>query len=409
MLGRFGFGRKRSGKLDRRFDFRVECGVASHIGLVRTSNEDAWHADGERHVFIVADGMGGHAAGEVAAALTLKTTAEAIIEGEAAIASFVESPSLDARRSVFATLQNAAERAHLRVRQEAERSPDCSGMGSTLDVVLLAGERAFIFHIGDGRVYLVRRHVTIQTTHDHDARAALGVKGSLPPPSRTSAPNRLLSAVGIGETVVGDCVSFDLESGDRLILCTDGIHQMIGDENTIGRRGGKADATANALVELALEKGGRDNATALVVDVHESLLDRKKPAHVPSRDLAVTLASPLLENVTKAHALKLLSAMVEVEVPDGRIPRVVTRDRVAYIVLDGEVERSDGAHLGAGAVLYAESLVDARRPTTYRANGKVRALRLRADDFREVCSADLRVAAELYERLARHLAHIGSP
>ena len=113
-----------------------------------------------------------------------------------------------------------------------------------------------------------------------------------------------------------------------------------------------------------------------------------------------------IARVPRPLALRLLSAAIDVDLPEGRIPRIVARDRVAYIVLEGEVRRSDGTSLGAGAVLYAESLVDARRPTTYEAAGVVRAVRLRADDFREVCAADLRLAATLYERLAKHLAHI---
>lgn len=93
-------------------------------------------------------------------------------------------------------------------------------------------------------------------------------------------------------------------------------------------------------------------------------------------------------------------------VPEGRIPRFFARDSVEYIVLEGEVRRSDGTSLGAGAFLYAESLLNARRPTTYEAFGIVRATRLRADDFRELCAADLRLAATLYEQLAGHLAHM---
>ena len=394
------------GRLAHRFDFRVECGADSHLGHVRKQNQDAWHADADMGVFVLADGMGGQAAGDVAAKLAVRTVSESLSAAATnVVRAYAASPSLEGRRQIFATMRAAAEEAHALVVRETEARPELKGMGATLDVVLFAGDRAFVLHAGDARVYLVRPEVIVQLTNDHDVRAVINLKGSLPPPTRTAVPNRLLNAVGVGGAIVCDFVTFEIASGDRLILCTDGVHQMIMDEAAMARRGGAADAAARDLVATALARGGRDNATAIVVDVRESRVPRKAQASA-SRDLDVALACPLLADLPRAQALRLLAAAVEVEIEGGKIPRVVTRDRVAYIVLDGEVSRSDGIALGAGAVLYPESLVDARRPRTFDAASPVRALRIRADDFRELCAGDPRLAALLYERLARHLAHI---
>jgi serine/threonine protein phosphatase PrpC len=399
-----------------RFDFRVDSAGHSELGLVRKENQDAWHADAEAACFVLADGMGGHAGGRIASTLAVQAVRDLVARRDADLRSFVTSPNLQTRRAVFDVMRAAAEHANKRVREEAARNSDWSGMGSTLDIVLLVRDRAFVLHVGDARVYLVRPGVTIQLTNDHDVRAALGVQSSIPPPARTAVPNRLLNAIGLGESFACDCVSFDVAPGDRLILCTDGVHQTVADEASLNGRGGTAATMAKSLIDGALAAGGRDNATAVVVDVREAIISRKAapapaPAsrgalhHEPARDLDVTLTSPLLTSIERAVALRVLSAAVEVELPAGRIPRIVARDRVAYVVLEGEVARSDGTLLGPGAFLYAESLVDARRRATYDAVENVRAWRLRSDDFREVCAQDPRIAAALYERLARHLAH----
>lgn len=393
------------GRLAQRFDFRVECGADSHLGHVRKQNQDAWHADADAGVFVLADGMGGQAAGDVAAKLAVRIMSDALDAAANDVRAYAAAPSLEGRRRLFSLMRAAAEEAHARVVKERESRPELQGMGATLDAVLFAGDRAFVLHVGDARVYLVRPEVIVQLTNDHDVRAVINLKGSLPPPTRTTVPNRLLNAVGAGSGVVCDFVTFEIATGDRLILCTDGVHQMIIDEAAMARRGGRPLDAARDLVATALARGGRDNATAIVVDVRESRVPRKAQASA-SRDLDVALACPLLADLPRAQALRLLAAAVEVEITDGKIPRVVTRDRVSYIVLDGEVRRSDGIALGAGAVLYPESLVDARRPRTFEAASVVRALRIRADDFRELCGGDPRLAALLYERLARHLAHI---
>lgn len=385
------------------FDFRVTSGAVSHRGLVRDDNEDAFHADAAAGLFIVADGMGGHAAGELASRLTVDTVRATLSEQQDELLAYVAEPSIDTRSGVFDAMQRAIDAAHQRVRAEGDRHPEWRGMGATVDVLLFARERAFLLHVGDSRVYLVRPSATIQVTDDHDVRMSLGVKGSIPPRAKTSVPNRLLNAVGVGATVASDRVSFAVASGDRLVLCTDGVHQMVQSEPKMGPRGGTAAHAAQRLIDAAITAGGRDNATAVVVDIGPPIGPRDD-GEAAARDLDVALSAPLLAMLSRPHALRILSAVVEVELSERRIPRIVAQDRVAYIVLDGEVSRSDGVALGAGAVLYPESLVEARRPATYTAQGKVRAFRLRSDDFREVCDADARLAAAAYRALARCLA-----
>jgi PPM family protein phosphatase len=393
-----------------RFNHRVSHAGTSHVGHVRTNNEDAWRADPATHLYAVADGMGGHDAGEVASATCLRVFFREMADPRAAAAApvFLASPTLRARRGVLDELRRAAAAANQAVREEAERLGSNSGLGCTLDAALLLGDRAFVLHAGDGRVYLGRSSATIQLTHDHDLRAVLAGEGRLGVSQRGSVHNQLLNAIGMNAEVAVECTFVELVAGDRLVLCTDGVHGMIGDEATIASLAKKGDAgvAANELVKAALARGGRDNATALVVAILESQVPPRS-AGAGTRDLATARACPLLAGLPEALVLHALTTSVEVELEaDKPIPRVVTTDHVAYIVLEGEAE-VNGVAMGPSALLYPESLVSmGRGQPRYKAVTPIRALRVRADDFREVCAADSHVAAALYERLSRHLASL---
>ncbi|HEY2515309.1 MAG TPA: SpoIIE family protein phosphatase, partial [Polyangiaceae bacterium] len=221
---------------------------------------------------------------------------------------------------------------------------------------------------------------------------------------------QILNAIGMNPTVDTDCTYVELFDGDRLVLCTDGVHEMIGDEAEIAAlaKSGRPSDAAQALVEAALDRGGRDNATALVIAVREARSTRE--ARVPTgsgRDLKTVRSCPLLVDLPEALVLRTLTLGVEVEIDaDKTIPRIVTADHVAYVVLEGEVDLGE-LRLGPSALLYGESLLRSGRGLPrFHAATPVRAFRLRADDFREVCATDTRFAAALYERLARHLASL---
>ena len=395
-----------------RFNHRVEHAAASHVGHVRADNEDAWRIDQSIPLFAVADGMGGHDAGEVAATLCLQVFFRCMtdVTANAAMTAFLASPSLRARRGVLDELRRAAQAANKAVRAEGERLDLKAGIGCTLDATLLLGDRAFVLHVGDGRVYLAREPATIQLTHDHDLRAVLAADGRLPVSQRSSIHNQLLNAVGMNPTVDTDCTYVELFEGDRLVLCTDGVHEMIGNEAEIAAlaKSGRPSDAAQALIDAALARGGRDNATALVINVLEARSSRETRVPTGSaRDLKTVRSCPLLVDLPEAVVLRALTLGVEVEIDaEKTIPRIVTADHVAYVVLEGEVDLG-GLRLGPSALLYGESLLRTGRGLPrFRAAKPVRAFRLRADDFREVCATDTRFAAALYERLARHLASL---
>jgi serine/threonine protein phosphatase PrpC len=394
-----------------RFHFGVQFAGASHVGRVRQNNEDAWRVDMDLGLFTIADGMGGHAAGEVAAMLGLDTLLNALKAPQViqCLDAYVSGPTLDARRSVVAAVRWAAQQAHSRILAEAEANKARRGMGCTLEAALLLGDSAFLVHVGDSRVYLARPSATIQLTHDHTIEGWRLLSGLRTPSERPSGRDALTSAMGLKDGPRIDDVFVELAQGDRIVLCTDGVHGQIESEATIARlsKTGAPQEAVHALIGAALDGGGKDNATVLIVDVGgRRRANAAFDGGVKARDLTLASHSYLLQGLPTVACSRVLSAGVETEFkPGAKLPRFFADDRVAYVVLEGEVNTPEGWVLGPSAILYPESLAGAGRGTQFcSALQPIRTLRIRSDDFREVCSSDVALAAALYERLARMLA-----
>ena len=404
-----------------RFDFRVDFASATEVGK-RKNNEDALAILPDLALFGVADGMGGHAAGEVAARIAIETVASVVREKEArrVLNRFSKDPTLEARHAMFALLRSTFQRANDAVRAEAEARQEATGMGTTLDVALLIRDRAFVAHTGDGRVYLARSSAVIQLTHDHALYESLVAAGTMRHTPRAGGEGRrrrnpLVNAVGIAKEVSVDTCFVELTRGDRLLLCSDGVHAEIESETVLGQllRTGSAQDGVNALVNYALRRGGRDNATGIVIEVCERFVARTtadgEPTSGPvSSDMLVARHSALLEDLPVSSVLAALAAAVEVEIAkDERVPRLVANDWVCYIIVSGQVEMPDGRVLGPPAMLFVESLMGVARegelPTVLE---NARLMRLRADDFAEVCAQDIELSNALHVRIARHLARM---
>ena len=385
-----------------RFDFRAGFATASDKGSRREHYEDAALLAPEIALFAVADGMGGHRAGEVAARLAVETVRRVLSgrDAQRAMDAYVAKADLATRRSVYAALRGAFEAANRAVLEDAAAHPEHAGMGTTLDVVWLARGNAFIAHAGDGRVYLARSRAMLLLTQDH--ASGTGSSSS----SRRSAG--ILNAIGLAETVQVDTLFVDVGRGDRVLLCTDGVHGQVEAEAELAElvRNGTPEQAVRALVARAGELG-RDNATGVVVEIGERFVKRTDHDRgLAAGDLERARQSPLLVDLPQSFALSALAAAVEVELPAGeRVPRLVTNDLVAYIVLDGTLRYGDRT-VGAGALVFPEALVGlAGQDEPPVVEQTTRLLRVCSDDFAEVC-ADPRLAAELYRRLAAHIARV---
>src|SRR5690606_22447556 len=142
--------------LDELTRVKLEAWLVTDVGVVRDHNEDSAFMEPSQGIFIVADGMGGHAAGEVASAMAVDTVKKTLEAAKPEIDAFKRAPSDAGRRAIVQLLQNAVLQAHQAVYQRGQSEQDKQGMGTTLDVVLVAGAEAFVAHVGDSRTYLVR-------------------------------------------------------------------------------------------------------------------------------------------------------------------------------------------------------------------------------------------------------------
>jgi serine/threonine protein phosphatase PrpC len=251
----------------------LEAWLVTDVGVVREHNEDSAFMEPTKGFFIVADGMGGHAAGEVASAMAVETVRKTLEGARTEIDAFKKAPSDAGRRGIVQLLQNAVLSAHQAVYQRGQAEPDKAGMGTTLDVVLVAGPEAFVAHVGDSRTYLIRDGKPSQITTDHTVAEVLVIEGKLTIEEAQVSPLRtiLVNAIGVSADVGVEMAHVTLRRGDRLLLCSDGMHDYFPAEDEIAQRL-SSDTPGKALeemVELAKTRGGHDNITGVVCQVLE--------------------------------------------------------------------------------------------------------------------------------------------
>lgn len=249
----------------------LEAWLVTDVGVVRDHNEDSAFMEPAKGFFIVADGMGGHAAGEVASAMAVDTVKTTLEGARVEIDAFKKAPTDAGRRGIVQLLQNAVLSAHQAVYQRGQVEPDKAGMGTTLDVVLVAGPEAFVAHVGDSRTYLIRDGKPSQITTDHTVAEVLVIEGKLTIEEAQVSPLRtiLVNAIGVSADVGVEMAHVTLKKGDRLLLCSDGMHDYFPAEDEIAQRL-SADKPGEALaemVELAKTRGGHDNITGVVCHV----------------------------------------------------------------------------------------------------------------------------------------------
>jgi protein phosphatase len=248
----------------------LRASAASDVGPVRKTNEDAFVSDADVQLFAVADGMGGHDAGEVASRLAIEAIS-GFIRRSAADTEFSWPYGLDGNLSYDGNrLRTAIHLANRRIFRAAESNDDYSGMGTTIVGLLANSTRVAIGHVGDSRLYLMRDGAIQQLTQDDSwAATILAHDPRVKPADLAHHPMRnvLTNVLGAREQVDVHLAERDLESGDVLLLCSDGLHGVL-DTNEILRilqTAPSVESAAQTLVESAVTRGARDNITALVV------------------------------------------------------------------------------------------------------------------------------------------------
>lgn len=242
------------------------------VGCRRKQNEDAYYCDPQNGLFVVADGVGGRAAGELASALTIETFQQTAPMIQEAILAYTMRPGLEIRNMVLEVLDETCQQASRRVYEEAEIQGH-RGMTTTVVAVAVGGGAAFVAHVGDSRAYLIREAEARQVTEDHSMVNELVRTGQMTAEEarKSRYRNVITRAVGLHPTVQPDLFTVEVLPGDRFLLNSDGLTDVLPPEllGTLGASQALEEGV-DALLEEALNRGAPDNVTLILLEPEAS-------------------------------------------------------------------------------------------------------------------------------------------
>lgn len=373
------------------------------VGRVRDVNEDSFLVDESLGLAIVADGMGGHAAGEIASNIAVHTCRDTIYRERELVERFERGVDSVSRQDVLRLMEQAVQNACTAVYAEAQKDTGKRGMGTTLIALLLIGSRGFIAHVGDSRIYMLRKGLVHQLTEDHSLINELLKRGRLTPEqiAKLNMKNAVTRAVGVYESVEVDTLDLDVLAGDNFLLCSDGLSEYA-QQNDILRvfREQPDSAVAQTLIDLANQGGGKDNITAVVVTVPDTRgLDRL--ANEVNLKLETLHLMPLFRHLTYQELVRVMN-ITDVRSYDSgqRILEEGDEGDEMFIVLSGHVRVLTGESkltlLGPGEHFGEMALVDkAPRSASVVSEGTSKLMVMKRRDFFDIVRKDHDVAVKL--------------
>lgn len=246
------------------------------VGRRRQINEDALFRDDDRGFYVIADGVGGHNKGEIASREAVEQLRMWVYGAERDLERLVariQGGDKDGVWEIRRLLESGVKSACYMVYGMAELDPEKKGMSTTLSALLLRGHQAFAAHVGDSRVYRVRGSSVLQMTEDHTLINYKVKHGMMTraEAEKASGKNVITRAVGHKDYVQVDTVDIDLAAGDRFLLCSDGLHGYFTSDAEVAElcSDGSLEECAEAAIALANQRGGKDNITAVVIEVQD--------------------------------------------------------------------------------------------------------------------------------------------
>ena len=341
--------------------------AGTDVGRKRADNEDNYLIDKDLRLFVVADGMGGHASGEIASAMAVHTVRE-VVAAERDILEAYDDADPRCHVEVCTLLEYAVHRACLAIFQKAAVEPEKRGMGTTIVVLFIIGARGFIAYVGDSRIYLLRGGVVYQLTEDHSLRNELIRMGKISEDEFESSPyaklkNAMTRAVGVYESVEVDTLDFDIIAGDAFLLCSDGLYEYLHENdiaNTIGLP--EVQEIPGQLIEIANTRGGKDNISAIVV---QTVGDRDE--HERAAEINFTLDTlkqvPLFRELSYQQLVRIMNlASVRPMTAAEMLFEEGDLSRDMYVILRGAVKVVSGGaaimELGPGDHVGEMALID---------------------------------------------------
>ncbi len=377
---------------------------ATDVGRVRDHNEDSFLVDKKLNLFVVADGMGGHAAGEVASSVAVRTVRESLLGDRDSLLAFEQGHGGTSRTDVVRLIELSVQQACSAVYQLGQEDESKRGMGTTLDALLIVGSRGFIAHVGDARIYLYRQGSVHQLTEDHSLINELLKRGRLTREQieKVQYKNAVTRAVGVYESVEVDVFDFDVLAGDRFLLCSDGLHGYLEDgELSALFEQTPEEELSQRLIDLANERGGKDNITAVVVRIPDAEAGVDKLAREVHLKLDILHEMPMFRFLTYQELVRVMNITdVRVFAPGDPVVREGEDGDELFIVLTGRVRVHSGdtdiTTLGPGQHFGEMALIDkSPRSASITADEESKLLAIRRRDFFDIVRKDHDVAVKL--------------
>ena len=374
------------------------------VGRVRDGNEDSFLVDKKLNLYVVADGMGGHAAGEVASAMAVRSFRDSVARARDMLDDYEKGTGSVSRKDVLRLLEGAVQEACSAIHAEAQRDETKRGMGTTLTALLVIGSRGFIAHVGDSRCYLLRQGSVHQLSEDHSLINELLKRGRLTKEQieKVQYKNAVTRAVGVYESVEADTLDFDVLAGDRFLLCSDGLHGYFEDAEYAKLADElPEDEFPQRLIDVANERGGKDNITVIVVRIQDPEAGVDKFARDVNLKMELLHKMPLFRFLTYQELVRVVN-ITEVrsyEAGDEVVAEGQDGDEL-FLVLTGQVRVHTGdtliTILSVGQHFGEMALVDkASRSASVSADEPSKLLVLRRRDFFDIVRKDHDVAVKL--------------
>lgn len=387
----------------------VEFWGATDTGRQRDHNEDNFLVDKELGLFVVCDGMGGHAAGEVASAIGVQTIRNRLQEArDRVLSTDRRDGAIDAE--MLDLLDDAVREANARIFDLSNRSEAEGGMGTTCSLLLVRGRTGFVAHVGDSRIYRCRRQGSEQITDDHSLRNRMIQEGRLDPDEEFSQSNAVTRAVGMNETLEVETFTIDLRAGDRLLMCSDGLydHFETGEELLELTEGRELRSATERCIDFANQSGGDDNVTVLMLsledgegvrDVRETTPAAEAIRQLPHFDHLSSEARGDVEELAEVWTVEADVEIVEADDPQSAL----------FVVVDGGVEvQREGdrlERLGAGEHFGEMALLGRSKPgISAETRESSTLLRLGRTAFYEYLRLDRERALKVLWNMLNHFA-----
>jgi PPM family protein phosphatase len=387
----------------------IQFAARTDIGRQRDHNEDNYLLDKKLSMFVVCDGMGGHAAGEIASAIAVRTMHDEVKREWDMVQDYLAGKSGGAKvnqRDILNMLEFAVNRASSKIHAEAVKDTSKRGMGTTLVAVLVIGNQAFIVYVGDSRVYLLRDGVLEQVTEDHTVYNELIKRKKLSKEQieKLAPKNAITRAVGVYESAEPDTLVIDLVAGDRFLLCSDGLSGYFEEDlDGLSRLLSNADqeAAVRDLVDAANARGGKDNITAVVVTVGDVATRDETRAKKLQLKREILARMPLFRPLNDREILRILQVTEVAAFKNGEsVMQQGDKGEELFIVLTGKVKvmRGDaqlatlnpGDHVGEMALVRSQP-----RSATVVSDGSSELMMIRRRDFFEILRKEHQLAVKL--------------